>query len=224
MFTKSQEKLVKSLQTKKGREKSGLCLVEGKKVIEMAGDLIEFTFTEKESPIFSKLVTTVAPQMEAAVARIPEWTQADILAKDVTLLLDGVQDPGNVGTILRLCLGFDASLLLVESADVANPKVIRASTGALFQVPWKKIERDHAANFVAGLHREVYRLENRPESTPLRGASMQKPLLLIAGSEGGGIHLDIRGQAIHVEHRPELESLNVANAIAIALYRLQESA
>lgn len=224
MLTKNQEKLIRSLQTKKGREESGLCLAEGKKVIEMAGDLVEYTFRESDTPVFAKLVTTEAPQAEAAVVRIPTWDRETLLAKRVIVVLDGVQDPGNVGAILRLCLGFDAGLILIESADVTSPKVIRSSAGAMFRVPSMSVPRAEAEHLLQEMDRTIYRLEKRKESTSISDVRFDIPLLLIAGSEGKGIQLDLSGASIHIEHAAELESLNVGNALAIALYAMTADA
>jgi len=220
MLTRAQEKLIKSLQSKKGRETNGLCLVEGKKVIDMAGELVDFRFTEEDTFAFPSLVTTVTPQLEAAVVHIPEWSEKDLQAKEVIVVLDGVQDPGNVGTILRLCLGFKASLLLIESADVTSPKVIRSSAGAIFLVPWMKVAREDAEGFISKLERPVYRLEKRDGSQLLGQVEMEKPFVLIAGSEGSGIQLAVDAPSVHIGHAAALDSLNVANALAIALHYL----
>lgn len=216
MLSKNQEKLIKSFHSKKGREKHGLCLVEGQKVIETAAEAVEYTFTRRDSDQFDKLITTETPQDIAGVARIPEWTIDDIKNKPTIIVLDGVQDPGNVGAILRLCLGFNASLVLIESADVTNPKVIRSSVGALFQVPWMKVERDDARQFILDLKRPIYRLEKTDESESF-DRDYEKEIILIAGSEGSGIKVDIKGTSIIIEHDEKLESLNVGHALAIVL-------
>jgi TrmH family RNA methyltransferase len=218
MLTKAQEKLIRSLQTKKGRDETGLCLVEGEKVVEAARKYIDFEFAEEDSKDFKKLVTTVTPQMKAAVARIPTSVAEDVLARPFVVVLDGVQDPGNVGAILRLCLGFDAGLFLVDSADPANSKVIRSSAGAMFQVPWQRIKQNELYDIFQRANRPIYRLEKRKGSRPLSKIEFQKPLFLIAGSEGRGITLDVTGTSITVEHDKKLESLNVGHAIAIALH------
>src|SRR3989339_505894 len=220
MLSQSQEKLIKSLQTKKGREKSGLCLVEGEKLVAEIADHLEFSFTRNDSEKFDSLVTTETPQTIAAVARLPQWTKETIENTKTIVVLDGVQDPGNVGTILRLCLGFDASLILVDSADPTNPKVIRSSAGAIFDVPWIEVDRNHAINFISSLKRQIYRLEKRQNAKGLKATKFDKEIVLIAGSEGSGISLNIEGISIFIEHNPKLESLNVASALAIALYNL----
>lgn len=225
MLTVKQEKLIRSLATKKGRTESGFCLVEGEKNVAEAGDLVEFTFTPDDSKDFSSLVETVTPQPTAAVARIPVYTKDDIVRCDRIVVLDGVQDPGNVGAILRLCLGFDASLLLIESADPSNTKVIRSSAGAFFNVPWLEIERPGAEEELYSYGREVYRLEGKKSKNDIALNQkniklMPEKLLLVAGSEGQGIKLGIAGTSLNIKHSEKLESLNVANALAIVLSRL----
>src|SRR3989338_4422667 len=100
MLSKAQEKLIKSVQTKKGRDASGLVLVEGEKLIAEAGARVEFCFDENDSPQFAELVTTATPQMKAALARLPASSLKDVLKKQTVVVLDHVQDPGNLGAIL----------------------------------------------------------------------------------------------------------------------------
>lgn len=225
MLSLAQEKLIRSLHTKKGRERAGKCLVEGTKVIETAKQVsdktVEFTFTPEDTLVFQELVTTETPQNIAGVATIPTWTLDDVHASRTIVVLDGVQDPGNVGAILRLCLGFDASLVLVETADVTNPKVVRSSVGALFQVPWIKLDRDSVMQWLSE-HTNVFRLELTPSAEPINSIQLDEQIVLIAGSEGHGIQLPIAGTSVAISHSKHLESLNVANALAIALaYRYQ---
>ncbi len=107
MLTLNQEKLIKSLDTQKGRKESGLCLVEGEKNLAAAQNFLEFTFSYADTPNFERLVTTQTPQDKAGVARIPKFELAELENKKTILVLDGVQDPGNVGAIFRLASGFD---------------------------------------------------------------------------------------------------------------------
>lgn len=223
MLSKNQEKIIKSLSTKKGREEHGLCLVEGHKVIELARDFIEYTFGQKDSPRFNSLVTTETPQSRAAVARIPRWDIKDITRCDVIVFLDGVQDPGNVGAIFRLCLGFDASLILIESADPANPKVIRSSVGALFQVPWIHVERMSVSHILSAVSRPIFRLEKKEKALEISQAHIKLPIVLVVGSEGRGIQENIVGTTLTIKHNQAIESLNVGHALAIALYTLLTS-
>lgn len=220
MLTHAQESLIRSLNTKKGRTESGFCLVEGEKNVAEAKKFIEFTFTPQDSIKFEQLVSTETPQAIAAVAHIPVSSFDDIIKNNIIVVLDGVQDPGNVGTILRLCLGFNASLLLVESADPSNPKVVRASAGAFFSVPWLSVKRDDAPETIAEIQGSIYRLENNKKATRVdKKFSFPKKgkVIIIAGSEGQGISLTIKGESIAVPHSAKLESLNVAAALAIIL-------
>jgi RNA methyltransferase, TrmH family len=227
MLSKTDEKLILSLRTKKGRDQHGLCLVEGSNVIAAAGTAIAFTFTRQDTDRFDDLVTTETPQDVAAVARIPAWRLHDVWGKGTVVVLDGVQDPGNVGAVIRLCQGFDASLLLVESADPVAPKVVRSSAGGIFSVPWVRVARADAPDIIASLRKPVYRLELREGSAALDASPFvtqsTEQALIIAGSEGNGIALDVKGSGISIQHDPALESLNVGNALAIVLHaRYQE--
>jgi RNA methyltransferase, TrmH family len=219
MLTNAQTKLITSLHTKKGRQKTDLCLVEGKKNIELAGDLIEYTFTKEDTPEFDKLVTTETPQDIAGVAKVPVYTLEDIKKHDCIVVLDNIQDPGNVGTILRLCLGFNASLILIDSADPTSPKVIRSSVGAVFAIPWIKLKQLDNQTTKQLENHKTYRLEitkNAQALTPQ--TKLNKKCLIIAGNEGQGIKLNIEGDSININHNQKLESLNVATALSIILH------
>lgn len=225
MLTANQEKLIRSLATKKGRTESGLCLVEGKKNVKEAANFIDFTFTPADTRNFSKLVDVTTPQPIAAVARIPSHSLQDIAKRSYIVVLDGVQDPGNVGAILRLCLGFDTSLILIESADPSSPKVIRSSAGAFFHVPWLEISREKANIELAALNLPIIRLEagRGGKKILLNKAGISKlpsKAIIIAGSEGQGIQLDIPGTSLEISHSTKLESLNVSHALAILLAQL----
>ncbi len=222
MLTHAEEKKIRSLQTKKGRREHGLCLVEGQKVINAAGKRVVETFTANDTKNFAKLVTTVTPQMVAGIARIPEWSLKDVLKRDVVVVLDHVQDPGNVGAALRLCLGFDAGLIFINSADPTSPKVIRASAGAMFIAPWVQISEQETRDILEDKKIHVIRLEKRKGSKSIRDFNVKKPLALIIGSEGQGIQLETPGAtSIHIPHNSKLESLNAASALAIALFNFR---
>ncbi len=220
MLTLGQEKLIRLLATNQGRAKTGLCLVEGEKNIKEAKKFLDFTFTPADTKKFKQLVSTVTPQAIAGVARIPQWTEKDIMTKNTIVVLDNVQDPGNVGTILRLCLGFKTSLVLVDSVDPANPKIIRASAGAFFKVPWLKLKSSEAVDFITKLKRPVFRLENKAKAlvcSPDNIKNLPAKMVLLVGSEGQGIKLKLLGQSLAIKHHKDLESLNVAMALAIFL-------
>ncbi|HJN84989.1 MAG TPA: RNA methyltransferase [Patescibacteria group bacterium] len=215
MLSDIKVKMIRSLKTKKGREKHGLCLVEGQKLIDAAGDAVDFTFSREDRMDFEDFMTTETPQGIAGIAKIPKFTIDEVAASSTVVVLDGVQDPGNVGTILRLCQGFGASLILIESVDVTNSKVIRASAGAMFHVPWVTVARPEAVALLEGLKKPIYKMEVGGEGSLI---PVEPNAILIAGSEGQGITLDIKGESVTIQHDAKLESLNVANALAIVLY------
>lgn len=223
MLSKAQEKLIKELHSKKGREKYGLCLVEGRKAVEAAGDAVEFTFSRDDTPNFDTLVTTEAPQDVAAVAHIPHYTIEHVLERSMIVVLDGVQDPGNAGAIARLCMGYAGSLILVDSVDMTNPKVIRSSAGTALDVPWVRVARDEIVGLIDSFRRPVYRLERHGSDRSLelsgdRTSLLKGDIVLILGAEGKGITIESGGTSLMIPHSDVLESLNVGTAAAIAMY------
>lgn len=216
-LTPAQQRLLLNLQKRKERERLGLCIVEGEKFTHDVREFVEFSFTDKDTPIFREIITTENPQRSAAVARVPQWTPEDVFARQTVLVLDGVQDPGNVGTLLRLALGFDAGMILVESAEVSNPKTVRASAGALFYAPWITVSREEIESMLEEVGWPLYRLELRKGAVSPRELP-EGPLMLIVGSEGKGIKIGAKGTSVAVRHNPQLESLNVAVATGIVLH------
>lgn len=217
MLGKAQERILRELQTKKGREDRGMFIIEGEKFVKDAGSLVEFKFGPSDTNQFREYVSTETPQTVAAVARIPKWTLNDLKKYPTIVVLDGVQDPGNVGTILRACLGFRASLVLIESADPTNPKTVRSSASAILRVPYMVVHRRDAEEFVASLARPVYRLE-LTRSTILPKDIPSGDVVLVAGNEGKGIRLDVEGASVKIPHDKALESLNVGMAVGMVLY------
>jgi len=145
----------------------------------------------------------------------PRWKADEILARSDTVVvaLDGVQDPGNVGTIVRLAAAFDAAgvILLPGCADPYGPKAIRASAGAVLTVPIVQMENLRAVRqplFVADSRGST-------KAPPARDA------VLVFGSEGQGVSQEVRDLAtpIAIETSGKVESLNVAAAAAILLWR-----
>lgn len=215
-LTAAQQRLLLNLQKRKERERLGLCIIEGEKFIHDAKKFVEFSFTDRDTPIFREIVTTENPQRSAAVARVPQWSLEDVLKCQTVLVLDAVQDPGNVGTLLRLALGFNAGIILVECAEVGNPKTVRSSAGALFYAPWVTVDREEIEGVLEEAGLPVYRLELRkgaitPEQLP------RERMVLVVGSEGKGIKIGVEGASVAVRHNPKLESLNVAVATGIVL-------
>jgi TrmH family RNA methyltransferase len=163
--------------------------------------------------LFDQLSDTRAPQNVLALFERPSFSAHGILSRrdTVAVALDAVQDPGNVGTIVRLAAAFDAAgvLLLPGCADPYGPKAIRASVGAILNVPVATIETLNAPNvFYADMHGQV-------ADPPARDA------VLVFGNEGAGVSEAIRAnaRAISIPMSNRVESLNVASSAAILLAR-----
>lgn len=234
----------KKLQTKKGREKSGLYIIEGEHLIEEAlqsnikiVDLImseqfvmptnwetkdiEVTIVPKE--LLNEICNTETPQGIAAICEKNMSTKTDIYKK--LLLIDAVQDPGNLGTMIRTAdaAGIDAIIIGNGSVDIYNPKVIRATQGSIFHIPIIK----------GDLHEWMQTLKN--QEIPIYGTSLQngidykqiKPkekFALLVGNEGSGVDktlLTETTQNLYIPIYGKSESLNVAIATGILLYYLR---
>jgi TrmH family RNA methyltransferase len=163
--------------------------------------------------LFDQLSDTRAPQNVIALFERPVHRADEILARrdTIAVALDAVQDPGNVGTIVRLAAAFDASgvLLLPGCADPYGPKAIRASVGAILNVAVANVDNLPGANLViADMH----------------GAAIDPPAcdaVLVFGNEGAGVSDAIRkaARAISIPMSNRVESLNVASSAAILLAR-----
>ncbi len=172
----------------------------------------------------SALSDTESPQGIIAVANFatlkPDWS----LARYVTLL-DGVQDPGNVGAILRtsLALGMDAVVVGKGSCDPYNPKVVRSSVGALMRLPFETGED-------LGAKMEFLRLKgfsivatSSHARLTLDQAKLRKKVALIVGNEGAGTgaqYQDMADTVVKIPLKNKVESLNVSVAHGILTYQL----
>ena len=232
MLSKNQIKLIKSLESKKFRKREGLFVAEGPKVV---GDLLRTGY--QPHAIFSteprpdaELITDDElhrisflqhPQEVLAVFHIPTPQESSNLhlPADICLALDGVQDPGNVGTIIRIADWFGITHIYCspDTADVYNPKVVQATMGSLAHV---QITYCDLVPLLRGAAVPVY-------GTLLDGQDIyQQPLsregVIVMGNEGNGISPEVRQLVSHKLLIPNFnknaetaESLNVAIATAI---------
>lgn len=163
--------------------------------------------------LFDQLSDTRTSQGILALFARPRAQDVFARSDSVTVILDGVQDPGNVGTIIRLAAAFDASGvgLLPGCADPFSPKAIRASAGAVLQVPIAKIA---VADVV---ERDLYAADGTGEAIDLPARNA----VLVLGSEGAGVSAGLRARAkrIAIPMSGRIESLNVGAAAAILLAR-----
>ncbi|SDZ53799.1 RNA methyltransferase, TrmH family [Evansella caseinilytica] len=234
----------KKLHTKKGREQTGCFLIEGIHLIEEAMKAklpIEELVIEdtKELPrewtasnlrivyatgkVMREICETETPQGFVAVCRLPE-TQNIPLERGRFLLVDGVQDPGNIGAIIRTAdaAGISGVVLGEGTADPFNGKVIRATQGSLFHIPVLKMDLEEAIQFCKDNHVPVF-------GTSLHGSTYtaiapQESFALLVGNEGSGVQpafLEKCDQNLYIPIYGQAESLNVSIATGILLYHLR---
>lgn len=166
---------------------------------------------------FDSITETKNPQHVIGLFERPRATAAEILARrdTIAVALDGVQDPGNVGTIVRLAAAFDAAgvLLLPGCADAFGAKAIRASVGAILTVPVARVSTQELLDARIPL-----------VATALHGTSDEPPAqnaVLVFGNEGAGVSEEVLRHAtpLSIAMSGRVESLNVASSAAILLAR-----
>jgi TrmH family RNA methyltransferase len=242
----SKVKQWKKLLTKKERDKSGTFLVEGFHLVEEAlkqgEQILEIIVSEKvdlpqqwdtgslpvtliTEEISNSLSDTEAPQGIYAVCHQGNSETANPNAKTF-LLIDAVQDPGNLGTIIRTAdaAGIDAVIVGHGSVDIFNAKVLRSAQGSHFHLPIIRGDMHEWVNKLKGENIPVY-------GTALEGASVYTEtstgdsFALIVGNEGSGVSKKILAKTtanLYIPIYGKSESLNVAVATGILLYFLKK--
>lgn len=237
MLSKSQIKLIRSLELKKNRKREKLFVAEGPKVV---GDLLRagfqphsvFSTTSLSLPVsadiqgitdeeLQRISFLQHPQEVLALFHLPETPQPDNtrLNTQLAIALDNVQDPGNVGTIIRIAdwFGIDAIYCSPTTADVYSPKVIQATMGSIAHIP---IIVCDLATLLSQASCPVYGTVLDGEN--IYSQSLTSHGIIVMGNEGNGISPAIRQLLTHRLLIPNYhkdsetaESLNVAIATAI---------
>ena len=235
MLSKNQVKLIQKLHYKKYRNELNLFIVEGKKSIN---EFLQAGYTP-QLLIATEAFTTSVPQHlitpvskdelrkvsalqnpDEGLAVFEQPKHKGILQEGVIVALDNVQDPGNLGTIIRLCDWFGVETLLcnTQTVDCYNPKVVQASMGSLTRVAVHYLD---LAAFLTTTALPVYTMDLEGEN--LYTATFPKDCILILGNEANGISSEVRALSNEVITIPRFsqhqrtESLNVAMAGAIIL-------
>ncbi len=174
--------------------------------------------------IFDSAVATETPQGVAALVKVRSFSLEDVLRPDLplVLVLNGIQDPGNLGTMLRSAEAFGASGVLLGEGTVSqfNSKAVRASAGSVFRVPTAavKVERMIPRFREAGLRLVA---TSSHGGAPVDQTNLAGPLALFIGNEGSGLSRELMSQmdeTVMVPHPGKVESLNAAVAASILLY------
>jgi RNA methyltransferase, TrmH family len=165
--------------------------------------------------VIERVASTESPQPTLAVVRIPS-SHLDLATADFVLVVDRIADPGNLGTILRSAeaAGVDGVVLTAGSVDPFNPKVVRASAGALFRVP--VLDADVASVRDAGL-RIIGTSSHRGSAHT--DADLTGRIALVVGNEAHGLPDDLAvDEWVTIRHRGRAESLNVAMAATVLCF------
>ena len=163
-----------------------------------------------------------APQGAIFLCRMPQEVQP--AAVPGTLLLDGIQDPGNLGTILRTADALEVPVVLLDGcADAYNPKTVRASMGAVFRTQPVRMTRAQAIAAYRQAHIPLLATAMSADAVDLRQAELSRAAVII-GSEGQGICQELFEAAegkIIIPMSPRCESLNAAVAASIVLWQMK---
>lgn len=249
MITSTSNEQVKRLGAllKKGKERreQRAFVIEGRKLYEEAGKrrlILKAYFSESffaeafreqepEQPyeilsdrVFSAVAETVTPQGVLAIVRMPEYSLEQLLERPGALLvLEDIQDPGNLGTMLRTAeaAGMAGVLMSRDTVDLYNPKVIRATMGAIFRVPTYSAEdfpallktlRENGVRLLAAHLKGTKRYDQ---------AEYSKRLGILIGNEGNGLSeeaAEAADEKVKIPMAGEVESLNAAVAAALLMY------
>ncbi len=246
MLSKSQISLLQSLQHKKFRREHGLFLVEGYKSVSefihsayqieaiyhtstIAPKLLKLSqkinFEEISLNIIEKISTLKTPQDIIAVVKIPAWPPLHYttLQKKFSLVLDGIQDPGNMGTIIRTAdwFGIDHIICSEDSVEVYNPKVVQATMGSLSRI---NVHYTDLTTAIPQIDLPVFGALLEGEN--IYSTQFGNEGLLIMGNEGSGLRPEVKAlinKAITIPCAGNAESLNVAIATAICCSEIQRN-
>ena len=238
MLSKSQISFLKSLQQKKARKEHRLFLVEGiKSVTEfinsgydietiyytpgLAPKLLKLSrkinFQETSESNLSKISSLTTPQDIIAVIKIPQWAKIETqtLQQSFVLVLDGLQDPGNLGTIIRTADWFGIKNIVCseDTVDVYNPKVVQATMGSLARI---NVHYVNLAEFINASKLPVFGALLAGKN--IYNTDFGTEGLIVMGNEGNGIRPEIEQLIQHritIPQAGKTESLNVAIATAI---------
>ena len=235
MVSKSQIKLIKSLTQKKFRNIHELFVVEGIKgineflisdyeLVSVYSTGEKFNVPENQLIMIdekelNKISSLKTPQKALAVFKISPTQQATVVG--LVIALDGVRDPGNLGTIIRLCDWFGVENLICskDTVDCYNPKVVQASMGSL---PRVKIQYVDLIEFI-NQNKNIPVLGTMLEGENIYSADLPESAIVVLGNEANGISLEMQKLLTQKLNIPqfgkiqETESLNVATATAVIL-------
>lgn len=229
-------KKISSLKTKKYRDEYKMFFIEGYHLVSealKANILIEVLIVNEEDyingisnllvteEIIKKIANTVSPQKIIGICKIKEES---FVLGDRILILDDVQDPGNLGALVRTALGFEFNNIILSnnSIDIYNDKFLRATQGAFFNI---NIIKDNINKWIIKLKENNYYIIGTgfDNSKNIELLEYNKKVVLILGNEGKGINketLSLCDVVAKIEINQKLESLNVMVAGGIMMFKI----
>lgn len=238
IITSKDNKYIKDLRKlneKKYRDKNKKFLVEGIHLVKEAyktGNLLEILLVDddyndidvKKTFITSEVMKSISSlETPYNVIGVCAFKEDESYGEKI-LILDGLQDPGNIGTIIRSAVAFNIDTIVLSEGcvDVYNSKVLRASQGMNFHINILKKELN---SFILSLKEKDYLIygTNVKNGEKIKSARNSSKYAIIVGNEGNGVSSDIQklcDKNIYIEMNKKCESLNVAVATSILLYEL----
>ncbi|MCF6365971.1 MAG: RNA methyltransferase [Bacteroidales bacterium] len=206
MLSKSKIKFFNSIKLRKYRKKHKLFVAEGKKIIKDlvdSGFVVKYIVAEKndfdfklnsyaeliltESSEFKKISSLKTVPDAIAYFQIPEYNlEYNNLKDELTLFCDGIQNPGNMGSIIRTADWFGISNIICseDTVDIYNPKVVQASMGAIARVKVHYVDKVYFFDRIEG---NIYVYGTLPEGEDLYKTNLKKEGIIVVGNEGSGI-------------------------------------
>lgn len=217
-----------SLRSSKGRKKLKMFLVEGEHLVREAkenGYLLKAYTTEPNlegeqvsQEVMKKICETSTPVTQIGVCKL--LTNSKI--SDRVLILDGIQDPGNLGTLMRSAKAFDFNtiFLALGTCDIYNDKVIRSSQGSIFKLNFITGDKIEFINNLSKTHK-VYNTNVR-NGKDIKSVTINNKIALILGNEGNGVSDEINNLSLDslFINMSNMESLNVGVAGSILMYEI----
>lgn len=215
------------------REESGSLLLIGEKMvrefpfpikslISVESDLLR---AEKKYLVTENILEKITGirTFQGLIAEVLIPKEENIDEKDFVLILDEIQDPGNLGTLLRcaLALGWDGVIATPGTVDFFNDKALRASQGAIFHLPFSYKSHEELILWLKKTKRALWIADGKGED--LKKHRFQAPLALVLSNEGRGLSPFAKneGQKVAIPIQNGIESLNVATAGSILLYQMK---
>ena len=228
-------KFYKNLNIKKFRDENGLFLVEGEHLVEEASksgllkeiiilDGNDYDYNVNKIYVTSNVMKTISTlDSLPSIIGVCDKNLNKVLG-DKVLILDNIQDPGNLGTIIRSAVAFDIDTIIasLDTVDIFNSKVIRASQGMIFHINYIV---DNLSERLKNLKENNYKILSTKVTggKSLKSVEKMKKFAIIMGNEGNGVSpylQDLSDELLYIDMNNNCESLNVAVATSIILYEM----